>query len=105
MPIAENTAERLILKSGSATLTLSKEAGKAILQRKFLFWNLKPSETLLSEVSEITVDANVDRASGVEVCSTMLILRTGAAWSFPATDRKDAQTTADAIRRFLSFSA
>jgi hypothetical protein len=105
MPVAEHTPERLILKSGSTTLTLSKEAGKASLQRKLLFWSLKPTEAPLSDISDVTVDAAVDRASGVEVCSTMLVMRTGAAWAFPAADRKDAQASADAARRFLGLAS
>ena len=105
MPVAEQTPERLILKSGSTTLTLDKQAGKATLQRKLLFWSLKPTEAPLSDISDVTVDAAVDRASGVEVCSTMLVMRTGAAWAFPAADKKDAQASADAARRFLGLAA
>ena len=104
MPIAESTPQRLVLRSGSTTLGLSKEAGRATLQRKLLFWNLKPVEAPLSDITDVTVDAAVDRASGVEMCSTMLIMRTGAAWSFPCNDRADAQANADAIRAFLGLA-
>jgi hypothetical protein len=75
MPITERTSHRLVLKSGSTTLTLDKTADKAILQRKLLLWGLKPVEAPLSEISDITIDAAVDRASGVEVCHTMLIMK------------------------------
>jgi hypothetical protein len=44
MAIIESTPRRLVLASGSTKLTLDKDAGKASLQRKFLFWNLKPTE-------------------------------------------------------------
>ena len=44
MPILENRSERLEIKSGSTTLSLNKESGKAILQRKLLFFKLKPAE-------------------------------------------------------------
>jgi len=93
MPIAEHTPERLVLRSGSTTLTLSKEAGKATLQRKLLFWKLKPSEAPLADITGVTVDAAVDRASGVEVCSTTLVLRTGAGWALPCSDRKMLKRT------------
>jgi hypothetical protein len=83
MPIAEHTAQRLVLRSGSTTLTLSKEADRATLQRKLLFWDRKPSDVPLADIVEVTVEAAVDRASGVEVCSTMLVMRTGAGWAFP----------------------
>jgi hypothetical protein len=98
MPVTERTPQRLVLKSGSTTLTVDKEAGKATLQRKLLLWKLKPLEVPLSEIAEISVDAGVDRASGVEVCNIMLILRSGAAWAFPALEKKDADADAASIR-------
>ena len=105
MAVSEHTPQRLVLTSGGTTLTLSKEAGKATLQRKLLFWKLKPSEAPLSDITDVTIDAAVDRASGVEVCSTTLVLRTGAGWAFPCSDKKDAQATAETIRGFLGLSA
>jgi hypothetical protein len=103
MPVTERSPQRLVLKSGSTTLTLNQEAGTAVLQRKLLFWNLKPAEAPLSDITDVTIDAGMDRASGVEVCNTMLVLRTGAGWAFPASDKKDAQASADAIRGFLGL--
>jgi hypothetical protein len=103
MPIMESTPERLVLKSGSTTLTLSRDSGKAVLQRKLLFWNLKPVEVPIANINEVTVDAAVDRASGVEVCSTMLVMTTGAAWWLAGRDRSDAQKSADAVRGFLQM--
>jgi hypothetical protein len=105
MPIIENTLQRLVLKSGSTTLTLDKGIGKAALQRKFLFWNRKPVEAALSDIAEFTIDAGVDRASGVEICHTMLVLRSGAAWAFPAEHKADAQTNATLMREFLQRRA
>jgi hypothetical protein len=102
MPISERTSQRLVLRSGSTTLTLNREAGKATLQRKILLWNLRPAEALLSDIVDVSVDAAIDRASGVEVCSTTLVMRTGAGWAFPCSDKKDAQAIANAIREFLS---
>jgi hypothetical protein len=105
MPVTENAPRHLVLKSGSTTLTLDKDAGKATLQRKFLLWKLKPAETPLSEVTRVTIDAAVDRASGVEVFHTMLIMRTGKGWSLPVANGQDAQTKAAAIRAFLGLTA
>ena len=104
MPVTERTPQRLTLKTGSTTLTLSREAGTATLQRKLLFWKLKPAEAPLSDIVDVTVEAAVDRASGVDVCSTILVMRTGAAWAFPCSDKKDAQASADAIREFLALA-
>jgi hypothetical protein len=57
---------------------------------------------LRAAVSDVTVDTAVDRASGVEVCHTMLVRRTGEAWALPAADKKDAEINASAIRDFLA---
>ena len=73
------------LKSGSTTLTLDKNAGKATMQRKLLFWARKPLERPLSDFVQVTIDANVDRAAGVELCSTTLVMRDGSAWALPPT--------------------
>ena len=105
MPVTENTPRQLVLKSGSTTLTLDKDAGKATLQRKFLMWGLKPVEAPLSNIANVTVDTAVDRASGVEVCHTMVVMRTGAGWALPAVDKQDAQTKATAMRVFLGITA
>ena len=93
MPITERTPHRLVLASGSTTLTLDKDAGKATLQRKLLFWNLKPTELPLSEFSSVTLDKAVDRASGVEIFHSMLVTRGGAAWAFPANDKPKRKRT------------
>ena len=100
MLILENTQTRLSIKSGS-TLTLDKTSGKITLQRKLLFWQKKPVEKPLSEVVAVSVDAGVDRASGVEICHTMVIFKAGDAWALPATDKNEAKGNATAIRDFL----
>jgi hypothetical protein len=104
MAVVESTPERLILKCGSTTLTLSKETGRATLQRKMLFWSLKPAEAPLSDITDVLVDAAIDRASGVEVCSATLIMRGASAWAFPSADRKDAETSVAAVRKFLALT-
>jgi hypothetical protein len=105
MPITEKTAKKLVLQSGSTTLTLDKDAGTAHLQRKMLMFKLKPMQAPLADVVNFEVDAGVDRASGIEVCNTMLITKDGAAWAVPATDKKDAQATAAALKEFLGLKA
>ena len=105
MPITESTPRRLVLASGSTTLTLDKDAGKASLQRKLLFWNLKPTELPLSDFSSVALDKAVDRASGVEIFHSMLVTRGGAAWALPANDKADAEKNNAALRAFLALPA
>lgn len=105
MPITERTPQKLVAKSGSTTLTLSKQAGQATMQRKFLFWKLRPAEKPLVDITEVKIEAAVDRASGVEFYSTMLVMRTGTGWIFPCSDKNDALTTADAFRDFLGLGS
>ena len=62
-------------------------------------------EAELSNIANVTVDAAVDRASGVEVCHTMVVMRTGASWALPAADKEDAHGKATALRDFLELTA
>jgi hypothetical protein len=101
--IIESTPQRMTLQSGSTMLVLDKGAGKATMQRKLWFWSLKPMEAPLGEVASIEIDAGVDRASGIDVCNTMLVTTAGSAWALPAADKKDAEATAVAIRDFLGI--
>jgi hypothetical protein len=103
MTSIERTPQKMILKSGSTTLTFDKAAGKAIRQRKVLLWARPPMECSLSNIADVTVDAATDRASGVEICSTMLVMRDGAGWALPAADKKDATATTAAVRDFLGL--
>jgi hypothetical protein len=93
--------DALELRSGGTTLTLDRSGGKAVLQRKFLFVKMKPAEVSLSEIADVTLDVGVDRASGVEVCSTVLVTRDGAAWAVPAADKADAEKSVSSMREFL----
>jgi hypothetical protein len=83
------------------TLDLNKQFGTAVLQRSNFFWSWKPAEGALSELTDVTVHTAVDRASGIEICNTMLVFRTGVAWAFPASDKRDAEANAQALRGFL----
>lgn len=100
----EMSPRRLELRSGSTTLTLDKDAGKASMTRKVLFWQRAPIEKELQDIADVTVDAAVDRSSGVEVCSTMLVSRAGEGWALPASDKKDAETTARQVKDFLGLA-
>ena len=103
MAVIESTPRRLALGYRNTKLTLDKDAGKATLQRKMLFWNLKPAEMPLSDISSVTIDTMVDRASGVEVYSTMLVTKGGAAWAFPGHDKADAEKNIAVLREFLAL--
>jgi hypothetical protein len=96
----ERTPHKMILKSGSTTLTFDKQAGKVTRQRKVLLWARHPTESALSDIAEVKVDAATDPSSGAEVCSTRLVLRTGVGWALPATDKNDAT---EAVREFLGL--
>jgi hypothetical protein len=101
----ERTDQRLAIRSGSTALTLDKAAAKAVMGRKMLLWSRKPIERPIADIVAVNVDASVDRASGVELCCAMLVMRDGSAWALPYTDRKDATETAGVIRSFLSIAA
>jgi hypothetical protein len=102
-PHAESTPKRLVLVSGSTTLTLDKDAGRVSLQRKFAFWKLKPVDAALEDIVSVTVDKSVDRTSGVEMYSTMLVTRAGAGWVLSANDKDQAEKNAAAIRGFVEL--
>jgi hypothetical protein len=104
MPILENTANRLVLRSGSNTLTLDKDAGTASLGRKMLFWNLKPVALPLSDITEVKLDAVKDPVSGAMICHTMLLTRSGSAWAFAEAEKKDAEAAIAAVRGFLGLA-
>lgn len=100
----ERAPQKLVLQSGSTTLALDKSAGKAILQRKLLFWARKPVERPLSEIADVRVKANLDAASGAEVCTTMLVMRGGGGgWLLSAADKQDAMAAVEAIRDFVGI--
>jgi hypothetical protein len=101
--IIESTPQRLAMQFSSNTLVLDRAAGTATLQRKMMFWSLKPVEKPLSEIADVTIDAALDRASGVEVCHAMLVMRAGEAWALAADDKKSAEAAASTIREFLGL--
>ena len=70
-----------------------------------LFWSLKPLTKPLSDVVDLTVETTIDRASGVEVCHAMVVMRTGDAWALAENEKKGAQDAVEAIRQFLGLKA
>lgn len=103
--VLESTSECLVLRFRSTALTLDKKAATATLQRKILFWSLKPVTKRFSDVVDITVDVAVDRASGVEVYHVMLVMRTGDAWALAENDKKSAQDSIVTTREFLGLKS
>ena len=62
------------------------------MQRKMLMFESEADAGAACPMwRDFEVDAGVDRASGIEVCNTMLITKEGAAWAVPAADKKDAR--------------
>ena len=99
----ESTPQRLVMQFGSTRLALDKASASATLHRKMLFWSLKPLATPLSDVVDIKVDKATDRASGVEVCHAMVVMRTGAAWALAENEKQSAQDAVGIIREFLGL--
>src|SRR5262245_42589820 len=101
----ESTPQRLAIQFSSNTLILDKDAGTATLSRKMLLWSLKPVQKPLTDLTGVNVDTAMDRASGVEVCHVMLVMRSGDAWALAENDKAGAQATAATIRQFLGVTA
>lgn len=100
----ERGPQQLALHAGSTTVALDKAAGKAVLQRKLLFWARKPVERPLSSVTEVKIKADLDPASKAEMYSTLLLMREGDGWVLAARDEKDASAAKDALQDFLTLA-
>ena len=103
--ILENAPQRLVLKSGSVAVAFDKAAGTATLQRKLLFFPLKPVEVPLSEVAGAETASQVDPASRAEFYNTMVKLRSGSGWVLAADSKSDAEAAAGTIRSFLGLGS
>jgi hypothetical protein len=99
----ERGSQRLSLHAGSTTIVLDKEANKAALQRKLLFWARKPVERHLPMITQVRVDTGIDPASRAEMHSLVLLLSEGGGWALSARDKRDATAAAAAVRDFLSL--
>jgi hypothetical protein len=101
----ESNPQRLVMQFGSTRLALDKTAATATLHRKMLFWSLKPLAKSLSDVVDVKVDTATDRASGVEVCHVMVVMRTGDAWALAENEKKSAQEAVAVIREFVGLKS
>jgi hypothetical protein len=102
--IVESTSQRLVLQSGSTVAVLDKTAGTATLQRKLLFFSLKPVEQPLADITDVSLDTVTDAASHAEIDHVMLKLRAGGGWALAADSRKEAQALITEVRQFLGTS-
>lgn len=101
----ERGPQQLALRAGSTTVALDKAAGKAVLQRKLLFWARQPVERPLSSVRQVKINTDVDPASSAEICSTMLIMGEGDRWVLSARDKQDATKALEALQEFLGLAS
>ena len=99
----ENAPGKLILKEGSTTLTLDKDAGKARLQHKILLWNKKPVEFALSDIDDIAVKSDKDGLSGATIHHSVLHRRTGEITVLTTEEAEDAAATVKKLRGFVGL--
>ena len=99
----ESTPRKLVLKEGSTTLTLDKDAGKATLQQKVLLWNKKPVEFALSEIDDIAVKSDKDGLSGATIYHSVLHRRSGEIAVLTTEEAKDAEATVKTLRGFVGI--
>jgi hypothetical protein len=99
----ESTQHKLVLKEGSTTLTLDKDAGKATVQQKLLLWNKKPVEFDLSDIDDIAVKSDVDGLSGAKIYHSVLHRRSGATTVLTTEESKGAEATVKTLRDFVGL--
>ena len=103
MPIVENSADRLALRSGSTTLVLDKKANTAAFSARCCSGISSRWRRLFRRHRGETRCGSRSRL-GVEVCHTMLVMRGGAAWALAASDKKDAEASTAQVRGFLGLA-
>lgn len=99
----EETPRKLVLKAGSTTLTLDKDADRATLQQKVLLWKKKPVEFALSNIDDIAVKSDVDGLSGAPIHHSVLHERTGETIVLTTEEAKDAAETVKKLRGFVGM--
>ena len=97
----EISQHKLVLKQGSTTLTLDKDAGKATLQQRLLLWNKKPIEFALSDIDDIAVRSETDGLSGAKIHHSVLLRRSGEIAVLTTEEAKDAAETVKTLREFV----
>ena len=99
----EATADKLVLKHRSTTLTLDKGAGKASLQQKLLLWSIKSVEFPLSDIDDIAVKTDVDGLSGATIHHSVLHRRSDEIAVLTTEEAKDAAETVKVLRDFVGL--
>ena len=99
----ESTERKLVLKQGSTTLTLDKDASKATLQQKILLWNKKPIEFALADIDDIAVKSEKDGMSGAPIHHSVLHRRSGEITVLTTEEAKDAEATVKKLREFVGL--
>jgi phosphatidate phosphatase PAH1 len=99
----EDSPRRLVLKEGSTTLTLDKDAGKATLQQKLFLWSKKPAEFALSDIDDIAVKSDKDGLSGALIHHSVLHRRSGEIIILTTEEAKDAAATVKKLRDFVGL--
>ena len=95
---------KLVLKTGSTTLTFDKASGKATLQKKMLLlWNKTPVEFPLSEIDDIAVKSDVDGLSGASIHHSVMHRRNGEITVLTTEEAKDAAETVKKLRGFVGL--
>ena len=97
----EISQHKLVLKQGSTTLTLDKDAGKATLQQRLLLWNKKPVQFALSDIDDIAVKSDKDAMSGASIHHSVLHRRTGEVTVLTTEEAKDAAESVKTLREFV----
>ena len=97
------TAEKLVLKHGSTTLTLDTTAGLATVQQKLLLWNKKPAEFRLSDIDDIAVKSDKDAMSGASIHHSVLHRRSGEITVLTTEEANDAAETVKKLRQFVGL--
>ena len=99
----EISQHKLVLKQGSTTLTLDKDAGKATLQQRLLLWNKKPVQFALSDIDDIAVKSDKDAMSGASIHHSVLHRRSGEIAVLTTEEAKDAADTVKVLRDFVGL--
>ena len=103
MASIEEAPRKLVLKSGSTTLTLDKDSGKATLQQKILLWSKKPVEFAISDIDDIAVKSEVDGLSGATIHHSVLHRRSGEITVLTTEEAKAAAETVKKLRGFIGL--
>jgi hypothetical protein len=105
MAIVEHTAQKLVLRSGSTTLSLDGAAKQITLQSKVLFWQRAPAHAAFNEVADVKLEEVHDGASGAEIYNAMVVLKTGKGWAVTADTKTQAEEEIAALRKFIGLGA